>query len=360
MEKKSISTYYEYKKALMDFVIQNGNVMLSERQMQRFIDCNDLYLRFGITTAEVAKDVATILNQKLSAVGSKQPPVYNLPEYQLALRKELLPIARNGLSDFEITQFIKSKEFLRKYNLEVEDVRIHLERIVNGTWIPLRATPSEQFQTNRAYQNALRLRIQANSKEPLSDTSIKVLIKRGGFDISCGLDVETVKQDMYSLPNKYNVLVLRGGSVQTAPNAPKSCVKAASEPQESFSAVTVVNANATPSAKTLDETMRATLSAALEVCTDLLADRHRVSGLLKDLFPERRREVNILLQIYDLGIIDELQRQKEIDQLFVQRFTGKIVNEFGTAESLAESMVLLWCICFGCDCCHIPNNFSFG
>ena len=44
----------------MDFVIQNGNVMLSERQMQRFIDCNDLYLRFGITTAEVAKDVATM------------------------------------------------------------------------------------------------------------------------------------------------------------------------------------------------------------------------------------------------------------------------------------------------------------
>lgn len=356
MEKKSISTYYAYKKALTDFIIQNGNVMLSEWQMQRFIDSNDLYSRFGITTAEVAKDVATIINKKPNTIGNNQPPVHALPEYQLALRKELLPIARNGLSDHEIAQFIKSKEFLRKYNLEVEDVRVHLELLVNGTWVPLRATPSKQFQTNRAYQNALRLRLQANSKEPLSDTSIKVLIKRGGFDKSCGLDVETVKQDMYSLPNKYNVLVLRGGNVQSSPNVTPSDVKPAAEPKKSSTTVSVPNTNTTSRAKTLDETMRTTLSAALKGRTELLADRHRVSGLLKDLFPERRREVNILLQIYDLGIVDELQRQKEINQLFVQRFTGRIVNEYGTAESLAESMVLLWCICFGCDCCHIANN----
>lgn len=356
MEKKSISTYYEYKKALTDFIIQSGNVMLSEWQMQRFIDQNDLYSRFGITTTEVAKDAATILNQRPKISGTKQPPVYDLPEYKMALTKELLPVAQNGLSDHEIAQFIKSKPFLKQYNIEIEDVRIHLERLVNGTWVPLRTTPSKQFQTNRAYQNALRLRLQANSKEPLSDTSIKVLIKRGGFDKSCGLDVETVKQDMYSLPNKYNVLVLRGGNVQPSPNVTTSDVKPVAEPKKSSTTVSVPNTNTTSRAKTLDETMRTTLSAALKGRAELLADRHRVSGLLKDLFLERRREVNILLQIYDLGIVDELQRQKEINQLFVQRFTGRIVNEYGTAESLAESMVLLWCICFGCDCCHIANN----
>lgn len=356
MEKKSISTYYEYKKALTDCIVQNGNVMLSEWQMQRFIDQNDLNSRFGITTAEVAKDAATILNKNPKIVGTKQPPVYDLPEYKMALTKELLPIAQNGLSDYEIAQFIKSKPFLKQYNIEIEDVRIHLERLVKGTWTPLIATPSKQFLTNRAYQNALRLRLQANSKEPLSDTSIKVLIKRGGFDKSCGLDVETVKQDMYSLPNKYNVLVLRGGNVQPSPNVTTSDVKPAAEPKKSSAAVSAPNTNTTSRAKTLDETMRTTLSAALKGRAELLTDRHRVSGLLKDLFPERRREVNILLQIYDLGIVDELQRQKEINQLFVQRFTGRIVNEYGTAESLAESMVLLWCICFGCDCCHIANN----
>lgn len=356
MEKKSISTYYQYKKALTDFIIQSGNVMLSEWQMQRFIDQNDLYSRFGITTAEVAKDAATILNQRPKISGTKQPPVYDLPEYKMALTKELLPIAQNGLSDHEIAQFIKSKPFLKQYNIEIEDVRIHLERLVNGTWTPLIVTPSKQFQTNRSYQNALRLRIQASSKEPLSDTSIKVLIKRGGFDKSCGLDVETVKQDMYSLPNKYNVLVLRGGNVQSSPNVTTSEVKPAAEPKKGYTTVSVPNTNTTSRAKTLDETMRTTLSAALKGRTELLTDRHRVSGLLKDLFPERRREVNILLQIYDLGIVDELQRQKEINQLFVQRFTGRIVNEYGTAESLAESMVLLWCICFGCDCCHVANN----
>ena len=75
MGKKTISTYYQYKRALIDFIIQSGNVMLTESQMQGFIDQNDLRSRFGITTTEVARDVATILNQKPSVVGNKQPPV---------------------------------------------------------------------------------------------------------------------------------------------------------------------------------------------------------------------------------------------------------------------------------------------
>lgn len=358
MEKKLPSTYYEYKRALTDFIIQNESVMLSEWQMQQFIDQNDLYSRFGITTTEVSQDVATILNQHPKITGIKQPPVYDLPEYKMALTKELLPIARNGLSDHEITLFIKSKPFLKQYNIEIEDVRIHLERLVDGTWTPFIATPSKQFQTNRAYQNALRLRIQANGKEPLSDTSIKLLIKRGGFDKSCGLDVETVRQDMFSLPNKYNVLVLRGANAYPVPNVQASSLKATAGPKKCSSMSSESNTVAAPIFKTFDETMRQTLSAALKGRDDLITDRHRVSGLLKDIFPERRQEVNILLQIYDLGIIDELQRQKEIDQLFVQRFTGRIVNEYGTSESLAESMVLLWCYCFGCDCCHIPNNLQ--
>ena len=110
MEKKSISTYYEYKKALTDCIVQNGNVMLSEWQMQRFIDQNDLNSRFGITTAEVAKDAATILNKNPKIAGTKQPPVYDLPEYKMALTKELLPIAQNGLSDYEIAKVKKKNE----------------------------------------------------------------------------------------------------------------------------------------------------------------------------------------------------------------------------------------------------------
>ena len=354
MVKKTITTYYEYKRALTDFIVQNGNAMLAEWQVQRFIDQNDLYSRFGITTEEVLKDVATILNQHSKISGNIQPPVYDLSEYKMALIKELLPIAQNGISDFEIAQFIKSKAFLRQYNLEVEDVRIHLERLTNGTWSPLNATPSKQFQTNRAYQNALRLRIQANSKEPLSDTSIKVLIKRGGFDKSCGLDVETVRQDMYSLPNKYNVMVLHSPNTPHTPNIQVANTSSTSKPTQNI--LTKPERKSVDSKQPLafDEKMRTTLSAALKTHGDLLVDRHRVSGLLKDLFPEHRREVNILLQIYDLGILDELQRQQEINQLFVQRFTGRIVNEYGTAEKLAEAMVLIWCFCYGHDYCRLP------
>lgn len=354
MAKKPITTYYEYKRALTDFIIQNGSVMLADWQMQRFIDYNDLHSRFGITTAEVAKDTATILNQRPDIKSIKPKPVYDLPEYQLALRQELLPLAQQGLSDYEISKFIKSKDFLRKYNLEIEDVRIHLERLVKGLWFPLRPTLSTQFLTNRAYHNALCQRMQENGDVPLSDTSIRILIKRGGFDRSCGLDVETVRQDMYAVPNKYNVMVLRSSNATSPLNVKGANTPCTSEPKKTAPAKSESIVKPVSTLKAIDENMRKTLSTALNTHNDLLVDRHRVSGLLKDLFPEHRREVNILLQIYDLGILDELRRQQVINQLFIQRFTGRIVNEYGTDEGLAETMVLMWCFCFGHDFCHLP------
>lgn len=353
MKKQLPSTYYEYKKALLELVVLNGNSALSERQIQQFIDQNDLHSRFRITTVEVKKDVSMILGPNM--FGTILPPVYELPEYQLDLRKELLPKASEGLSDYEITQFIKSKEYLKLYinRMEVDDVRIHMERLVNGKWVQSQITPSKLFQTNKVYQNALRLRLRDDNKEPLSEISIKVFIKRGGFDKSCGLDVETVRRDMYSLLNKHNVMTLCGANVAHEQRENDINLKMANTTKQHPSVCSAVQTVPTVSEYTFDEHMRNTLFSALKEHSEVLLDRHRVSGLLKDLFPGHRREVNILLQIYDLGIVEELKKQKEVDPIFLQRFTTKVVNEYGTAEKLAESMVLLWCYCFGQGLCQI-------
>lgn len=343
MDNKPISTYYQYMKALTDYISSNGNEMLSEEQIQRFIKKHDLFGRFKITSKEVRLDAEKIIGQ-LS--------VLNHPEYVLALRSELLPRAKNGLADYEIERFIKDHGYRQKYKTEVADVRVHLANLVKGTWIPLTATHSVAFQTNQAYRYALQSRVQNNDKKiPLGEASIKLLLKRGGFDKTCGIDVETVKQDMYALPNKYNVLVLAGADYHPV----QETMPVTAPPKK----VTVSQQN-TPTEPecTVDREIRTHLSFILNDHMDVLADRKRFSAMLKDLCPNRRREVNILLQAYDLRIIEEIKALSSIDSIFINRFTGKVVNEYGTNESLAKENILIWCLCYGHDVLQLPLDHS--
>ena len=258
-------------------------------------------------------------------------------EYQMALRTELLPKAKKGLSDYDIERFIVSHGYRAILNLEKEDVRIHLAMLVNGAWTPLVSSFSEEFQTNQAYQKALRSRILPNSKEPLSETSIKVFIKRGGFDKTCGLDVKTVEQDMYALPNRFNVMILNGANVIQTTNA----VAPAKKP------IASVDVPAKAPARDVDDTMLLAITTTLQTLPESLKDRRRLLSLLKDVCPEKKREINILFQVYDLGILEEIERQKIIDRVFVSRFTNSMVDNFGTSEKLAEAMILMWCLAYG-------------
>ena len=334
MAQKGISTYYQYKTALTEFIAKNGNGMLTDRQIQQFIFQYDLESKFGITVSEVRKDAQDIL---------KQIPPLMRNEYQMALRTELLPKASKGLSDYDIERFINSHGYKAILNLEKEDVRIHLAMMVNGSWTPLVSSFSKVFQTNQAYQKALRNRILPNSKEPLSETSIKVFIKRGGFDKTCNLDVETVKQDMYALPNQFNVMILNGANAIQATNT-VAPVKKTSPPVVELAKAPV---------RDIDDMMLSAITAALQARPEFLKDRQRLTSVLKDVCPEKKREINILLQAYDLGIVEEIRKLKVIDSVFISRFTNKMVNDFGTSEVLAEAMVLLWCFSYGRDILRI-------
>ena len=334
MAQKGITTYYQYKTALTEFIAKNGNGMLTDRQIQQFIFQYDLESKFGITVSEVRKDAQDIL---------KQIPPLMRNEYQMALRTELLPKASKGLSDYEIERFINSHGYKAILNLEKEDVRIHLAMMVNGSWTPLVSSFSKVFQTNQAYQKALRNRILPNSKEPLSETSIKVFIKRGGFDKICNLDVETVKQDMYALPNRFNVMILNGANIIQAQNT-ATPVKKTTAPVAVPAKVPV---------RDVDEIMLSAIVTTLQTRPEFLKDRQRLTSVLKDICPEKKREINILLQAYDLGILEEIERQKIIDNVFVSRFTNSMVNNFGTSETLAEAMILLWCLAYGRDILRI-------
>lgn len=341
MQTESISTYFQYREALKDLVAQNGSEMLSENQIQCFIGQYDLHTRFGITVGDIKKDLSEIV---------KGIPAFNHEGYQKVLKSELLIKSHDGLSDAEIDRFIKAHNYHLSFGLTATDVRQHLAKIVNGTWLPLSNGHTAAFKRYSDYQIALRGRVSPSDKEPLTDTSIKVFIRRNGFDKKYGLDVTTVKQDMYALPNSYNLLYLRS-TLNSSPPQPQHIPTRTPSPK-------VPRSHASRRKPKLEESIASpefynAVQKAFAEHSEMITDRKRLAGLLRDFCPSQRREINVFMQIFDLGIIDEISRQSEINHLFVHRICKTLIEEYGTNEELAKSMVGIWCLCYGRDILHI-------
>ena len=80
---------------------------------------------------------------------------------------------------------------------------------------------------------------------------------------------------------------------------------------------------------------------------DALADRKRFIGLLKDLFPQQKKEVNLLSLLYDFGITAEIESTGGIDNVFTHRFKKRLQDEYGVTEDDAKWAVAAWCGCYG-------------
>lgn len=80
---------------------------------------------------------------------------------------------------------------------------------------------------------------------------------------------------------------------------------------------------------------------------DCLADERRFTAYMRDYFPKSQKECNILIDLYHLGIVEDLKLVPQIDQNFFYRYKKKIIDSYGIIDDLAEESVKLWCICYG-------------
>ena len=83
---------------------------------------------------------------------------------------------------------------------------------------------------------------------------------------------------------------------------------------------------------------------------NLIHDREKLKTTLLDSYPakEDRPQINLLLVIYDLGIIDELENTPIIQDyaLFQNRMTQKAVNEYFIDNGKASEAVAQWCLAY--------------
>lgn len=66
-------------------------------------------------------------------------------------------------------------------------------------------------------------------------------------------------------------------------------------------------------------------------------------GVLLDLLPEYKREVNMLSQLLSIGIVDDLQREKKADPFLISRYIKRMSDDYGYDEILISEIVNMWC-----------------
>ena len=80
---------------------------------------------------------------------------------------------------------------------------------------------------------------------------------------------------------------------------------------------------------------------------DVVSDRKKFAGLLKDFFPKQKKENNLLSSLYDLQIVAEIGSASNIDRLFASRFEKRLQDEYGVTPHDAAWAVETWCECYG-------------
>lgn len=80
---------------------------------------------------------------------------------------------------------------------------------------------------------------------------------------------------------------------------------------------------------------------------DAVSDRRKFIGLMKDIFPDQLMQVNLVNNVFDLGIAKEITSIAHISNAFAFRFVKRLVDEFGVSRLNADWAISVWCVCFG-------------
>lgn len=78
-----------------------------------------------------------------------------------------------------------------------------------------------------------------------------------------------------------------------------------------------------------------------------LDDKKKFTALVKDLFPDQAKNVNLLLMAYNMGIAQDIQNTTRINNAFAYRYVKRLMDEFGLSRVNADWSVSVWCSCYG-------------
>lgn len=90
----------------------------------------------------------------------------------------------------------------------------------------------------------------------------------------------------------------------------------------------------------------------LDKYPEIMTDSKRFTAIMKDYFPSKRMEINLLKMLYDMDICTEIQQVEIINNTFAYRFVKRLLEEYGVSRLNADWAVTIWCKCYGQQILH--------
>lgn len=93
------------------------------------------------------------------------------------------------------------------------------------------------------------------------------------------------------------------------------------------------------------------LKKVLAYSKDSLQSRATMRGIIKDLYPDATREMNVLLDVYESGVPRAIKRAGSITDMQYSTYIQKIINDYGLQEQYAVEGLNAWI-----DICIAPGT----
>ena len=328
-----IKTYSEYMAALEKLYINKGKVVLSDTEIQNFISTNKIDAAFGVTKADVKKDLQTI-DRKWHPVVSKPQPqpskTYILPKTKAKLTtyKQYLDAleqlyVQNGkiLTDTQLTKFITDNAIDTGFGVKLSEVKKDLQDIekkLNSA----KPTPITSYEN---YERELIAFLAQNGDKSFLDLYIKKFLMAHGMDTKNSNLISDIRMDLVLIQSKrpLNSSTAKGFGKQNS------------------------NPLASAQQQTLDKQFKSDIAAVIIKHKELFAKSTTFKGILWDYFPDRKREINVLIILANYGMLDDMRLERTLGSVFISKYVTRIVNEYGIEKNFAMEMALVWCHGYG-------------
>lgn len=93
---------------------------------------------------------------------------------------------------------------------------------------------------------------------------------------------------------------------------------------------------------------------------DAVRDKKVFIGLLKDFFPEQQMQVNLVSNLFVMGIAEDIQRAAIINNVFAYRYVKALADNYGVSRLNADWAVSVWCVCYGRNALHKECEIKLG
>ena len=75
---------------------------------------------------------------------------------------------------------------------------------------------------------------------------------------------------------------------------------------------------------------------------ECLNDYNRLRAILRDFYPKKSLEVNLILNVFHCGIVGQMLKSKQVKTVDMNRYINFMEKEFGIMEQYATGAILLW------------------